>query len=193
MKASIYEQRPWLRHYSPWVPADLEIPRENLVGVLQKHVIKRGSNPALYYFCRSISFSELDQWSNDLCAALQAMGLKRGERVAFYLQNIPQFVIAQYAVWKAGAIVVPIGVPSCDALAKIVDLETGEKNLLPDELGEIVVKGPMVIPGYWNNPSETAHAIRNGWLYTGGRGQDGQERLVLWSRSEKRFNHRFRV
>jgi len=70
------------------------------------------------------------------------MGLKRGERVAFYRQNIPQFVIAQYAVWKAGAIVVPIGVPSCDALAKIVDLETGEKNLLPDGLGEIVVKGP---------------------------------------------------
>jgi len=108
MMASFYAERPWLKHYSPWVPSDLEIPRENLVRVLQKQAVQRESKPALYYFGRSLSFGELDRWSNALCAALQAMGLKKGDRVIFYLQNIPQFVIAQYAVWKAGAIVVPL-------------------------------------------------------------------------------------
>jgi long-chain acyl-CoA synthetase len=52
-----------------------------------------------------------------------------------------------------------------------MDLETGERELPPGEIGEIVVKGPMVIPGYWNKPQETAHAIRNGWLYTGDVGK----------------------
>jgi long-chain acyl-CoA synthetase len=64
-----------------------------------------------------------------------------------------------------------IGIPICNAISKIMDLETGERELPPGEIGEIVVKGPMVIPGYWNKPQETAHAIRNGWLYTGDVGK----------------------
>jgi long-chain acyl-CoA synthetase len=64
-----------------------------------------------------------------------------------------------------------IGIPICNTISKIMDLETGERELPPGEIGEIVVKGPMVIPGYWNKPQETAHAIRNGWLYTGDVGK----------------------
>jgi long-chain acyl-CoA synthetase len=64
-----------------------------------------------------------------------------------------------------------MGIPVPNTIAKIMDLETGEKELPPGEVGEIVVKGPMVIPGYWNKPEETAYAIRNGWLYTGDVGK----------------------
>jgi long-chain acyl-CoA synthetase len=67
-----------------------------------------------------------------------------------------------------------IGIPVCNCISKIMDLETGEQELLPGEIGEIVVKGPMVVPGYWNKPGETAHAIRNGWLYTGDVGKMDQ-------------------
>jgi long-chain acyl-CoA synthetase len=56
-------------------------------------------------------------------------------------------------------------------MSKIMDLETGEAELPLGKIGEIVVKGPMVVPGYWNKPKETAHAIRNGWLYTGDVGK----------------------
>jgi long-chain acyl-CoA synthetase len=52
-----------------------------------------------------------------------------------------------------------------------MDLETGQREVAQGEIGEIVVKGPMVVPGYWNKPEETAHAIRNGWLYTGDVGK----------------------
>lgn len=105
---SLYDQRPWLKLYSRWVPPDLEVPRENLVQILRRAVSAQGDTPAIYYFGRSISYAELDSESDRLGAALQDLGLKKNDRVVCYLQNVPQFVIAQYAVWKAGGIVVPL-------------------------------------------------------------------------------------
>ena len=60
-----------------------------------------------------------------------------------------------------------IGLPFPDMEAKIVDIETGEKEVPVGETGELVVKGPQVMKGYWNKPDETAHALRGGWLHTG--------------------------
>ena len=64
---------------------------------------------------------------------------------------------------KAGS----IGIPVPDTDVKIVDIETGEKELPPGEEGELCIRGPQVMKGYWNRPEETAEVIRNGWLYTG--------------------------
>lgn len=86
----------------------MDIPKINLVQVFQQTVSRYANRPAIYYFGRSISYAEVDRWSDALAAALQEMGLRKSERVVFYLQNIPQFIIAQYAVWKAGGIVVPL-------------------------------------------------------------------------------------
>jgi long-chain acyl-CoA synthetase len=60
-----------------------------------------------------------------------------------------------------------IGLPFPDMEARIVDIETGEKEMPVGEIGELVVKGPQVMKGYWNNPDETTHALRGGWLHTG--------------------------
>ena len=60
-----------------------------------------------------------------------------------------------------------IGLPWPDVEARIVDLETGERVLPVGEAGELVVKGPQVMKGYWNKPEETAQTLRNGWLHTG--------------------------
>ncbi len=60
-----------------------------------------------------------------------------------------------------------IGLPWPDMDARIVDLETGERELPVGEAGELVVRGPQVMQGYWNKPDETARALRNGWLHTG--------------------------
>jgi long-chain acyl-CoA synthetase len=105
---SIYEQKPWLKNYPPWVAPQLEVPREDNVQILKRACSRRGPEPAIYYFGRPISFGEVDRWSDSLAASLQEMGLEKGERVVFYMQNVPQFVIAQYAVWKAGGIIVPL-------------------------------------------------------------------------------------
>ncbi|MFX1476450.1 MAG: AMP-binding protein, partial [Promethearchaeota archaeon] len=59
-----------------------------------------------------------------------------------------------------------IGVPFPNTLARIVDPETG-KDVPIGQMGELIIKGPQVMKGYWNNPAETAHQLRNGWLHTG--------------------------
>jgi long-chain acyl-CoA synthetase len=60
-----------------------------------------------------------------------------------------------------------IGLPYPDTLAKIVDLEAGQKELSPGEVGELCIQGPQVMKEYWKSPEETARTIRNDWLYTG--------------------------
>jgi len=60
-----------------------------------------------------------------------------------------------------------IGIPFPDVDAKIVDLETGTRDLPVGEVGELVVRGPNLMDGYWNAPAETALVLRDGWLFTG--------------------------
>jgi long-chain acyl-CoA synthetase len=60
-----------------------------------------------------------------------------------------------------------IGVPFPDVEAKIVDLETGTREMATGESGELVLRGPQLMDGYYNQPEETALTLRDGWLYTG--------------------------
>ena len=74
-----------------------------------------------------------------------------------------------------------IGLPWPDTDAKIVDLDTGTRELAVGEAGELVIRGPQVMQGYWNRPDETAAALRNGWLHTGDiarRDEDGYFSVV---------------
>jgi len=68
-----------------------------------------------------------------------------------------------------------IGLPRPDVDAKIVDLETGERDLPPGEAGELCIRGPQVMKGYWNRPEETRKTLRDGWLYTGDIGRMDEE------------------
>ena len=60
-----------------------------------------------------------------------------------------------------------IGVPISDTLCRIVDLETGTRDMPVGEAGELIIKGPQVMKGYKDRPEETASALRDGWMYTG--------------------------
>ena len=60
-----------------------------------------------------------------------------------------------------------IGLPWPNTNAKIVDTETGTKEMPTGEDGELIITGPQIMKGYWNLPNETADVLRQGWLYTG--------------------------
>jgi long-chain acyl-CoA synthetase len=73
---------------------------------------------------------------------------------------------------KAGS----IGIPFPDNDVRLVDVENGESDVPDGQPGEIIMKGPVVMQGYWNNPGETAGQLKDGWLYTGDiatRDEDG--------------------
>jgi long-chain acyl-CoA synthetase len=60
-----------------------------------------------------------------------------------------------------------IGIPIPDTDCKVVDVATGDDDVPLGERGEICIKGPQVMAGYWNMPEETASTLRDGWLHTG--------------------------
>ena len=60
-----------------------------------------------------------------------------------------------------------IGVPLPDVECRIVDVNDGDKELPVGEEGEMLVKGPTIMQGYWQMPTESANSLRDGWLYTG--------------------------
>ncbi|MGD2250167.1 MAG: long-chain fatty acid--CoA ligase [Candidatus Methanofastidiosia archaeon] len=60
-----------------------------------------------------------------------------------------------------------IGIPFPNTDCKIVDVEEGTHELAIDTLGELCIKGPQVMEGYWHQPEETDNTLRNGWLHTG--------------------------
>jgi long-chain acyl-CoA synthetase len=72
---------------------------------------------------------------------------------------------------REGARLGSVGLPIQDTEIKIVDPETGEREMPVGEIGEICIKGPQVMQGYWNKPEETSKVLRDGWLYTGDIGR----------------------
>ncbi|HXM75147.1 MAG TPA: long-chain fatty acid--CoA ligase, partial [Thermoanaerobaculia bacterium] len=60
-----------------------------------------------------------------------------------------------------------VGLPMPDVDCRIVDIETGTREVDPGEAGELCLRGPNLMDGYWQKPEETAAVLRDGWLYTG--------------------------
>jgi long-chain acyl-CoA synthetase len=101
------EPRPWHPYYDPGVPTSLDYPDITLPHLLSRSSSHYPNRPALVFFNHTLSFSELDALSDRLAAALQGMGIGRGDRVSVFLPNCPQTVISYEAIWKAGAVAVP--------------------------------------------------------------------------------------
>jgi long-chain acyl-CoA synthetase len=83
--------------------------------------------------------------------------------------------------WKGKVKIGTVGVPLPSTDIKIVDLETGTTELEPGQEGEICIKGPQVMKGYYKKPAETAAAIKDGWFYLGDIGkmdEDGYLTIV---------------
>ncbi|MGY1763959.1 AMP-binding protein [Geodermatophilus sp. SYSU D00779] len=104
---SDYDERPWLALYGDQ-PADYEIEFDDALSMFRAGLARDPSGDALRYFDGVVSRRELDEFSDALASGLLANGFAPGDRLAVYLQNVPQFVIAMVAAWKAGGTMVSI-------------------------------------------------------------------------------------
>lgn len=162
---------------SPTIPVPRYVPRD-LLELIKKHrpTFFVGA-PAIYIsLMQQKNIADYDLTCIQLCISgsspfpLQSM--KRFQQMTkakitegFGLTECSPVVIANpvHGRQKEGA----IGVPITETEACIVDLEKGTDILPANQIGELIVRGPQVMLGYWNHPEETAATIRNGWLYTG--------------------------
>ena len=101
--------KPWLASYDAGVPPSLQpYPRTTLVELLRSGAAERPEHPALLFKGARMTYRELDRQTDALAAALAALGVKKGDRIALLMPNSPQAVIGQIGAWKAGAVASPI-------------------------------------------------------------------------------------
>jgi long-chain acyl-CoA synthetase len=103
-----YEDRPWLSLYKAGSPTDIAVEFRDVPTMWRASVARAGDKPLIHYFDSTCTLSEVDADSDGLAAALADRGIGRDDRVALYMQNVPQFMVAVLAVWKLGAIAVPV-------------------------------------------------------------------------------------
>ncbi|MDQ6779052.1 MAG: AMP-binding protein [Actinomycetota bacterium] len=103
-----YDERPWLELYAHGVPHEIKPEHQSMLAVFEHTAARCPEKPALWYFDTALSYGTLSEITDALAAGLQAEGFARGERLAVYLQNLPQFPIAMIATWKAGGIMVSV-------------------------------------------------------------------------------------
>jgi long-chain acyl-CoA synthetase len=72
-----------------------------------------------------------------------------------------------------------IGIPFIDTDVRLVDLQEGIHDVPRGEPGEIIMKSPLIMQGYWNNPQETAGQLKNGWLYTGDIARQDEDDFIF--------------
>ncbi|RPH38783.1 MAG: AMP-dependent synthetase [Burkholderiales bacterium] len=100
---------PWLHHYDAGVPHTLApYPRISLVDIVSRTAMETPDKPALIFKGSTMSYALLERHSNAFAGALLAAGLRKGDRVALLLPNSPQMIVAEFGIWKAGGIVVPL-------------------------------------------------------------------------------------
>jgi long-chain acyl-CoA synthetase len=105
---SIYEQKPWLSLYDRDQPAEISLEFTDALSMFRAAVSRNPGGDIIRYFGGRITGRELDELSDAFAVALAGLGVRAGDRVALYLQNVPQFVIAVLATWKAGGVAVPV-------------------------------------------------------------------------------------
>lgn len=104
----VYMSKPWLKFYAEGMPTEVDAPVISVTQVFDQMADKYSGKAALIFYGRKIDYRELKELTNRFAAALADLGVKKGDTVAIYLLNCPQYVIAYIGALKVGAKVTPI-------------------------------------------------------------------------------------
>jgi len=103
-----YMKKPWLEFYPEGVPEMVDIPLQSVPEIFDEVTDKYGNKTALIFYGRKISYRSLREMVDRFATALAGLGVSKGDTVALYLLNCPQYVVAYFAALKVGAKVTPI-------------------------------------------------------------------------------------
>ena len=123
--------KPWLQHYDSDVRHSLApYPDKTLIDYLDQLASQHGSKPALLFKGATMTYGELDRQSTAFAAALADLGVRKGDRVALVLPNCPQFFVAEFGAWKAGAVVVALNPTYTDRELERALIATGAETVV---------------------------------------------------------------
>lgn len=97
-------EKPWFRFWPEGVRKHIDFPEVPLHSLLEEASKKFPEQTAIIYFDKAMSYRELNHLSDKFATALDGLGVRKGDKVAIFLPNIPQFIISYYGIAKIGAI-----------------------------------------------------------------------------------------
>jgi long-chain acyl-CoA synthetase len=127
---SSYDERPWLARYDAGQPPDIEVGFTSALAMFGHCAAQDPDAPIIRYFDGMLTRRDLDLESGAFAAALVATGFSPGERVALYLQNVPQFLIALLGTWKAGGIAVAVNPMNKERELELILADSGATVLV---------------------------------------------------------------
>ncbi|MBW1775441.1 MAG: AMP-binding protein [Deltaproteobacteria bacterium] len=143
-----YMTKPWLKHYPDGVPEEVEVPIVSVPYLFDQMADKYGNKTALIFYGKKISYTKLKELTDRFATALADLGVSKGDTVALFLLNCPQYVIAYFAALKVGAKVTPISP---------VYTSKEVKHQLEDSDAEMVVCQDIL----YDNVEKTGIALKN--------------------------------
>lgn len=127
---SPYDDKPWLSLYDEGQPSEITPEFGNALEMFRAAVGRNPDGDAIRYFDGRITLRELDELTDAFAAGLLDFGFTSGDRVALYLQNVPQFVIAVVGTWKAGGIAVSINPMNRERELELLLRDSGARVLM---------------------------------------------------------------
>jgi long-chain acyl-CoA synthetase len=135
-------EAPWLARYRAGTPRNIEREFDNALDMFTAAARAHPDRASILYFDDTLTLAEVDRATDALAAGLVGLGFKAGDRLAVYLQNVPQFVIAMIATWKAGGTMVSINPMNKARELDYLLTDSGATVLVTlDSLYEEVAKG----------------------------------------------------
>ena len=182
-----YLSKPWLKYYSEGVPAEINVLDISVPDLFDRIVEKYGDKPALIFYGKKINYRELRELVDRLATALADLGVGKGDTVALYLLNSPQYVIAYFATLRLGARVTPISpvYTSIEVKHQIEDSEARTvvcQDILFDNLDRAGVHLERVI---LTSIDEYLPALKK-WLGKGAKAKGGGGKSALSAELLKR-------
>ena len=145
-----YLNKPWLASYDSGVPANLEIPQDSIPAAFSKISELYAEKAAIIFYGRQLSYRDLQEQVRILAFSLAAMGIGKGDVVALYVLNSPQYVITYLAALTTGAAVTPVSPVFTSHELKYQLLDSGAKailcqDILYDNLAKTGIKLEQII------------------------------------------------
>lgn len=143
---------PWFRHWPKGLPHQLHVPQTTLADNLETAAQRFPDKPAIVFFDKALSFTELKRQADAMAAHLQSQGVRHGDRVLLMSQNCPQFTVAFHAIVTCGAVVVPVNAMSTAAELSHYMADSGARTAFVAQ--ELL---PAVLPAL--NDGRLSHAV----------------------------------